>query len=42
VHEIAPLGDLDPESIVTPGIFVHRVVPIPRSATQAGGFRQAA
>lgn len=42
VHEIASLGSLDPESIVTPGIFVHRVVPVPRSATQAGGLRQAA
>jgi 3-oxoadipate CoA-transferase, alpha subunit len=26
VDEIVDLGDLDPESIVTPGIFVHRVV----------------
>jgi 3-oxoadipate CoA-transferase alpha subunit len=26
VAEIVPLGALDPESIVTPGIFVHRVV----------------
>jgi 3-oxoadipate CoA-transferase, alpha subunit len=26
VEEIVDLGDLDPESIVTPGIFVHRVV----------------
>jgi len=26
VDEIVGLGDLDPESIVTPGIFVHRVV----------------
>jgi len=28
VREIVPLGSLDPEAIVTPGIFVRRVVPI--------------
>jgi 3-oxoadipate CoA-transferase, alpha subunit len=42
VHRIAALGELDPESIVTPGIFVHRIVKIDRVATQAGGFRKAA
>jgi 3-oxoadipate CoA-transferase, alpha subunit len=42
VHRIAQLGELDPESIVTPGIFVHRIVKIERVATQAGGFRKAA
>jgi 3-oxoadipate CoA-transferase alpha subunit len=26
VHEIVPTGDLDPESVVTPSIFVDRVV----------------
>jgi 3-oxoadipate CoA-transferase alpha subunit len=26
VREIVPLGALDPEAIVTPGIFVKRVV----------------
>jgi len=30
VHEIVPLGALDPEHIVTPGIFVQRVVQVPR------------
>jgi 3-oxoadipate CoA-transferase alpha subunit len=30
VREIAPLGDLDPEAIVTPGLFVKRVVRIAR------------
>ena len=29
VREVVDLGDLDPEAIVTPGIFVSRVVPIP-------------
>ncbi|PNU06626.1 3-oxoacid CoA-transferase subunit A [Novosphingobium guangzhouense] len=28
VAQIVPLGDLDPEVVVTPGIFVQRVVPI--------------
>ena len=32
VDEIVPLGDLDPEAIVTPGIFVDRVVEIPVAA----------
>lgn len=42
VHEIAELGDMDPEHIVTPGIYVHKIVKIDRVATQAGGFKQAA
>jgi len=42
VHEIQALGTLDPESIVTPGIFVSRIVKVDRVATQAGGFRKAA
>ncbi len=42
VHEIVELGALDPEHIVTPGLFVHQIVKIERLATQAGGFKQAA
>ncbi len=42
VHEIAELGTLDPETIVTPGIYVSQVVKIARVATQAGGFKMAA
>ncbi|HEX2009627.1 MAG TPA: 3-oxoacid CoA-transferase subunit A [Roseateles sp.] len=42
VHEIAELGTLDPEAIVTPGIHVSRIVKIERVATQAGGFKGAA
>jgi 3-oxoadipate CoA-transferase alpha subunit len=42
VHDIVELGALDPEAIVTPGIFVHQIVPIDRVATQAGGFKKAA
>jgi 3-oxoadipate CoA-transferase alpha subunit len=42
VHDIVALGALDPEHIVTPGIFVHQIVKIDRVATQAGGFKKAA
>ena len=42
VYEVVELGALDPESVVTPGIFVSHIVQVPRTATQAGGFRQAA
>ena len=41
VHHIAEMGELDPEVVVTPGIFVSRIVKIERVATQAGGFKQA-
>ena len=40
VHEIVPLGSLDPEAVVTPGIFVQRIVRIDRVATGAGGFKE--
>ena len=42
VHEVVELGALDPETIVTPAIFVSHVVQVARQATQAGGFRKAA
>ena len=42
VHKIVELGRMDPEAIVTPGIFVSRIVKVERVATQAGGFRKAA
>jgi 3-oxoadipate CoA-transferase alpha subunit len=42
VHDIVELGALDPEAIVTPGIFVSHIVRIDPVATQAGGFRKAA
>ena len=32
VREIVNLGDLDPEAVATPGIFVRRVVEIPAAA----------
>jgi 3-oxoadipate CoA-transferase, alpha subunit len=40
VHEIVELGMLDPESVVTPGIFVQRVVQVPRVATQVSGVKK--
>ncbi|GKS93069.1 MULTISPECIES: 3-oxoacid CoA-transferase subunit A [unclassified Acidovorax] len=42
VHEVVELGALDPEAIVTPGIYVSHVVRIDRVATQAGGFKKSA
>ncbi len=42
VHEVVELGALDPEAIVTPGIYVSHVVKIARTATQAGGFKKSA
>jgi 3-oxoadipate CoA-transferase alpha subunit len=39
VHDLVELGDLDPEDVVTPGIFVSQVVRVARVATQAGGFK---
>ncbi len=42
VHEVVELGELDPETIVTPGIFVSKIIKVPRVASQAGGFKLAA
>ena len=42
VHEVVELGALDPENIITPGIFVSKIVKIERVATEAGGFKKAA
>jgi 3-oxoadipate CoA-transferase, alpha subunit len=41
VHEIVELGALNPEHIVTPGIFVQQIVQIERAPTVAGGSKQA-
>jgi 3-oxoacid CoA-transferase subunit A len=35
VEEIVPVGQLDPEAIVTPSIFVQRVVLAPRGSPSA-------
>jgi 3-oxoadipate CoA-transferase alpha subunit len=42
VHEVVELGALDPESVVTPGIFVHHIVQVPRVTTRAGGIKAVA
>jgi len=42
VHELVGLGELDPEHIVTPGIFVQRVVRVARTATGPAGVGHAA
>lgn len=39
VHEIVALGALDPESVITPGLFVQRVVQVPRTATGPAGIK---
>lgn len=39
VSELVPLGGLDPEAIVTPGIFVQRVVAIPSAAADGTAGR---
>ena len=42
VHEIVELGALNPEHIVTPGVYVQQIVQIERMATSAGGSKRAA
>ncbi|WP_287925380.1 3-oxoacid CoA-transferase subunit A [Diaphorobacter sp.] len=42
VHDVVELGALDPEAIVTPGIYVSQIVKIDRVATQGGGFKKFA
>lgn len=42
VHNIVELGTLDPETIITPGIHVSKIVKIDHVATQAGGFKKVA
>jgi 3-oxoadipate CoA-transferase, alpha subunit len=42
VHEVVALGALDPEAVVTPGLFVQRVVRVERVATSGGGIKAAA
>lgn len=35
VAEVVPAGELDPEVVITPGIFVHRVVRVPNPAHES-------
>ena len=41
VHEVAELGAIDPEHVITPGLFVQRIVQVPRTATGPAGFKAA-
>lgn len=36
VHEVAELGAIDPECVVTPGLYVDHLVHLPRQHTQGG------
>jgi 3-oxoadipate CoA-transferase alpha subunit len=40
VHDIVEPGELDPETVVTPGLYVQRIVQVARTATAAAGFRE--
>ena len=42
VHDIVELGALNPEAVVTPGIFVQRIVKVPRSAAESTGLKKEA
>lgn len=42
VHEVVALGAIDPEHVITPGIYVQRIVQVPRTATGPAGFKPAA
>lgn len=39
VHRVVEPGEIDPEAVVTPGLYVHRVVRIDRAATVGGGMK---
>jgi len=39
VREVVPVGAIDPEHVVTPGLYVDRVVPVARTLAPAGGPR---
>jgi 3-oxoadipate CoA-transferase alpha subunit len=41
VHEIVELGALDPEAVITPGLYVQRVVKVARIATGPAGIKAA-
>ncbi|MEO8856678.1 MAG: 3-oxoacid CoA-transferase subunit A [Burkholderiaceae bacterium] len=41
VHTVVELGQLDPEAVVTPGIFVSQIVRVARTAAAAVGARAA-
>jgi 3-oxoadipate CoA-transferase alpha subunit len=40
VRRLAPLGGIDPEQVVTPGIFVNKVVEVPAPMNEAAAIRR--
>jgi len=42
VREVVPAGMIDPEAVVTPGIFVDRVVLVPEPAQESALVREGA
>ena len=42
VYALHELGDIDPEVVVTPGIYVSQVVKVDRAPTEPGGFARKA
>ncbi|MBK7261392.1 MAG: 3-oxoacid CoA-transferase subunit A [Rubrivivax sp.] len=42
VHELVELGAIDPEAVVTPGVYVQRLVQVPRRNTGAAAVKAAA
>lgn len=42
VHELVELGAIDPEAVVTPGVYVQRLVLVPRRSTGAAAVKAAA
>ncbi|PUA18679.1 3-oxoacid CoA-transferase subunit A [Glaciimonas sp. PCH181] len=39
VHDIVELGSIDPETVITPGLYIKRVVQVARVATGPAGFK---
>lgn len=40
VHKIVELGEINPEHVVTPGIFVHKLVKVDFMPTAGAGFKK--
>jgi 3-oxoadipate CoA-transferase alpha subunit len=40
VRRLAPLGGIDAEQVVTPGVFVHRIVEVPNPMNEAAAIRR--
>jgi 3-oxoadipate CoA-transferase alpha subunit len=41
VREIVEIGDLDPEHIITPGIFVNRIVTVPTVSSESTQMKKS-